>query len=114
MVHCRYVGNGDSQVGEREFDAIGQVAVFSESLFADVVNGGAAFITDKDFQNLGFTQEELAAYGSAEGRDIAPASFSQKVERAQQVFRDTRALLSSESSAQTFLSDVSESISTID
>lgn len=113
MVHCRYVGNEGCEIGDREFDAIGQVAVFSEQLFADVIRGGAAFITDKDFQKLGITAEEIAAYGHAEGRDIAPASFNQKVELAQQVFRDTRALLASEELAVNVVSDASENHTTV-
>ncbi len=113
MVHCRYVGNDACEVGDREFDAIGQVAVFSEQTFADVIRGGGAFIADKDFQKIGITAEEIAAYGHAEGREIASASFNCKVDMAQQVFRDTKALLSSEGLAANVVSDVSESDTTV-
>lgn len=99
-------------MGDREFDAIGQVAVFSEKLFADVVSGGGAFITDRDFQKI-FDQEEVAAYGG-ENRDLAPASFNEKLQIAQQVFRDTRALLSSEGFAESVISDASESSETVE
>lgn len=107
MVYCRYVGEGECQVGEREFDSFGQVGVYSESIFADMVRGGAVFITDSDFQKLEITAEELAAYANADVRDDAPESFSRKVEMARQVFRDMRVLLLTEGLAHTVISDAS-------
>ena len=107
MVYCRYVGNDESQVGDREFAAIGEIAMFSEALFIDAVRGGASFILEDEFKKIGFSAQELAAYGHAEGRDEATSSFNEKVEMAQQVFRDRLWRLSKEGSVEGIISEVS-------
>lgn len=109
MVHCRFVGNDEAQVGEREFSRIGEIAMFSEAIYQDTVIGGGAFIPEEDFKKIGFSADELAAHGHAEGRDEAPASFNQKVDLAQQVFRDLRnIMLSAEVLKRRTLAEISD------
>lgn len=108
MISCRYVGSDCSQIGEREFDTIGQRAVLSEQGFREAVLGGAAFIPEEDFVKRGFSAEELAAHGPAGIRIDPPHSFTLKVDMAQQVFRDIRGRMGSEVGGQEVLSDASD------
>ncbi len=108
MIHCRYVGSDESTVGDREFGRIGEVAMFSESLFVDVVVGAAPFIPEAGFKRVGFSAEELAAFGLPENRDLAPASFLEKLEAAQQVFLDLRARVLKEGLAGVAIAEVSD------
>lgn len=99
MIACRYVGGGCSTVGDREFDAVGQRAVFSERSFCEVVLGNAPFITEEDFNKVGFTADELSLHGPSGARVDPPQSFNDKLGMAQQMFRDMRARVESEVSA---------------
>ena len=98
MVSCRFVGGDCCEVGEREFDAVGQRAAFSEATFRDVVVGGAAFIIEEDFKKVGFTKEELAQHGSFGDRYDPPSSFCDKLFLAQEIFRETRKSLLADAS----------------
>lgn len=82
-----------SLIGDREFSEFGQRAQFTEAQYEQAVKGGAAFIEEVSFKKIGFTVEEIAAYGSIAKRSLAPKGFLEKVEIAVQVFRDTRKLL---------------------
>ena len=88
MVNCAYVGNLASQIGDIEFDTIGQRAEFSETGFRDAVLGGAGFIPMADFDRVGFEAKELEQYGSSGMRCDPTDSFCRKVEIAQQIYRD--------------------------
>lgn len=90
MIACRFVGGDFSLVGDREFDAVGQQATFSEQGFKDVVFGGAAFIPEEDFLRIGFTEQELETYGPAGQRFNPPQSFCDKLGAAHQVYRDLK------------------------
>lgn len=92
MIDCRYVGEL-SFIGDRRFDSIGQRAVLAEAQFEEVLLGGAAFIKEDDFRKIGFTDEEIAAYGSSIGFADFPQTFGEKLSIARQVFHDTRATL---------------------
>lgn len=89
MIEAVYVGSDCSEIGDREFDAIGQRATFSEQGFIDAVLGGAAFIDAADFSRLGFTLEELAEYGPLGTRVDPTSGFMEKLTLAQQIYRET-------------------------
>lgn len=95
MISCRYVGSDCCMIGDREFDAIGQRAVFSEQSFREAVLGNAHFIAEEDFLRCKFTSEELEAHGRSGDRIDPPASFCEKVNLAQAMWRDARRRLES-------------------
>ena len=90
MVICRYVGSGCSEIGDREFDAVGQCASFSEQGFREAVLGNAPFITEAEFEKIGFDDGELSLYGPQGSRVDPPQSFCDKLATAQEAFRDLR------------------------
>ena len=108
MIACRYVGSGCSQVGDREFDTVGQRAVFSEQGFREVVLGNAPFIAEEDFKRVGFTPDELSMYGQSGMRVDPPQSFNDKLGMAQQIFREVRARMESE--ANSVLAEASDNV----
>ncbi len=89
MISCRYVGGGCSELGEREFDTVGQRAMLSEEGFKEAVLGRAAFIAEADFAKVGFTEDELATHGNFGSRIDPPQSFCDKLATAQQFYRET-------------------------
>lgn len=99
MIACRYVGGDCSQIGDREFDAVGQRAVFSEQGFREAVLGNAPFIVEEDFSKVGFTADELSMHGQSGARMDPPQSFNDKLTMAQQMFREVRARMESEASS---------------
>jgi hypothetical protein len=90
MISCRYVGGDSSEIGEREFDAVGQRAAFSEQGYREAVLGGAAFITEEDFRKISFTVDEINLHGPVGMRVDPPTSFCEKLARAQQIYREDR------------------------
>ena len=96
MIACRYVGGDCSMIGDREFDTVGQRAVFSEQGFCEAILGHAPFITEEDFKKIGFTSDELSMYGQSGLRVDPSQSFNAKLGMVQQVFRDTYARMGSE------------------
>jgi hypothetical protein len=91
MITCRFVGSDCATIGDREFDTVGQRATFSEQGFREAVLGHAAFITDKDFARVCFTQDELSNYGQSGLRINPSRGFLEKLSLAQEIFRDTYA-----------------------
>ena len=90
MISCRYVGGDCSDVGGREFDAVGQRATFSEESFREVLLRLAPFIPDADFDKVEFTEHELSTYGPSGKRVDPPQSFCDKLALAQEICRDLR------------------------
>src|SRR5690348_4266896 len=105
MISCRYVGADSSLIGDREFDAVGQVAVFSEEGYRDAVLGGAAFIPETEFRRVSFTSEELEKFGPVGVRVDPTANFCDKLDLAHQIYRDIRR--SMELDATSVLAEVS-------
>jgi hypothetical protein len=103
MVYCRYVGGEASNIGDIEFDAVGQRATFSERGFREVVAGGAAFLPLELFDQVGFTQEELDHHGPIGLRYLPPENFCNKLMVAQQFFRGLREELLSGKSVEEVL-----------
>lgn len=94
MIDCRYVGGIASEIGDREFDTVGQLASLSEQGFKEAVNGGAAFILSEDFDRCNFLPEDLDKYGNS-GQRIDPSStFSNSLALAQSIYRSTKQRLS--------------------
>lgn len=110
MVHCRYVGSDESTIGEREFGRVGEIAMFGEALFRDAVLGGAPFIPEASFKMVDFSGDELAAFGLPENRDLATASFTEKLAKAQQVFRGLQSEIASEGLAGMARLGISENL----
>lgn len=109
MIACNYVGGDASSIGDREFDEVGQRAVFSEEGYREAVLGNAAFIPEYEFRRIEFTPEQLAAHGPVATRVDPPQSFCDKLARAQQVFRDIRDRMLEEGvRGQQVLADISE------
>ena len=88
MIKCVYVGGDSCEIGNREFDAVGQTAEFSESEFRDVVLGRAPFIPEEDFARVGFTEEELKKWGKPGERFETSDLFTGKLALAHDMFRD--------------------------
>jgi len=106
MIQCTYVGSGCSQIDDREFDAVGQRASMSENNFREAVLGGAAFIPTEDFAKIEFTEEEICRFGPMGSRFDPSASFCNKLMLAQQLYRDLRNRMSTDS--EEILAEVSE------
>jgi hypothetical protein len=88
MISCRYISADSSEIGDREFDAIGQRATFSEQGYREAVLGGAAFLPDNEFSKLGFTQAELDSFGPVGTRADPPPVFVEKLLKGQEAFRE--------------------------
>lgn len=88
MITCIFIGEGETMVGDRKYDCIGQRASFAEMQLVEVIKGGGVFLPAKMFQKAGITAQELAAYGPAVSRHKAPITFLRKVGAAQQAFRE--------------------------
>lgn len=91
MIKCVYVGGDSCEIGNREFNAIGQAAEFSEAEFRDVVLGRASFILEEDFRRIEFTDDELKKWGAPGERFETSASFADKLALAHGMFRDLHA-----------------------
>jgi hypothetical protein len=109
MIFCRYIGGEVSQIGEIEFDSIGQRATFSERGFRDIVLGGAAFLPVSMFDRLRFTDTELEKHGPIGARYFPPDTFCNKLLTAQQLFRELRDEFLAGKSIEDILATVGES-----
>lgn len=90
MIACRYVGGDCCTIGDRDFDTVGQRAVFNEQGFREAILGDAVFILEEDFKKIGFTSDELSIYGPSGLRVDVSQSFGEKLHLAQQIFHDTQ------------------------
>jgi hypothetical protein len=106
MIGCVYISADCSVIGDREFDCIGQKAVFSESGYREAVLGGSGFIPETEFSKIGFTEQELKEHGPVGMRCDPPADFCNKLHLAQEIFRDIRARMVSD--PQSTLADFPE------
>ncbi len=88
--------------------------MFSESVFIDVVLGGAPFISEASFKRFGFSSGELAAFGLPEDRDLATAAFAEKLAAAQQVFLDLRVRVSKEGLAGAAMAESSNDLDPVE
>jgi hypothetical protein len=108
MISAVFVGSDSAFIGDTEYDEVGQKASFTEKSFIEAINGGACFIPEKSYRAVGFTADELAAYGPAGLRHNPTNDFCQKLALAQQVFRDLQSLLSREEARQNILSSIAD------
>lgn len=102
------MGGDSTEIGSREFTKVGEVAVYPESTFRDIVLGGGAMIPNSTFDGIGFTAEELSAWGPPENRDEAPASFCEKLNRAQRAYIDLKTRMPRLGSISSMMSEISE------
>ena len=107
MVHARYVGGEVSELGEIEFDTIGQRATLSEKGFREVILGGAAFLPQATFDRVGFTEEELQHQGPLGQRYLPHEDFCNKLAIAHQFYRELRQELEGGKSVEEVLAPVS-------
>lgn len=80
-----YVGS-KSRVGRRRFNRIGQPANLPPELIKDAILGGCPLIPKDKFDAIGFTPDELRAFGPYEKRMTAPAEFHSKLYGAGLIF----------------------------
>ncbi len=86
MISCRYVGSDCSYLGDREFDAVGQMATLSEEGFREAILGGAVFIPEESFHKVGFTEDELKQFAESGMRCDPTESFVNKLALAQLMY----------------------------
>ena len=89
----RFVGRGVSNVGDQQFNSFGQCAEFTDAYAREVYLGGAAFITQEQFDSLEFEQQDLLQYFNEFYCGEVPAELEEKVRLAQAIYRDSRAEL---------------------
>ena len=78
----RFVGS-ESEVGRVAMDRFGQRISFDEATAAMAILGGCGLCPAKDFDAIGFTVDELAAYQTPGAQALAPESFHAKKRQAQ-------------------------------
>lgn len=85
-MRVRFVGK-HSIVGDMEFSSFGQFTDMTKGQFIDTIRGGAAFIPEKAFEALDFSQEDLQRYCGEYYFGEVPEHVSLKIEAARELFR---------------------------
>ena len=89
MNKYRFVGNIPTYIGDAKYSKVGDTVQLTEASYHEIVEGGATFIPDKDFQRIFIVPSDVASFGdSPEHRANAPARFNACISEAQQLFRD--------------------------
>ncbi len=86
----RFVGRS-SEVGEMQFRHVGEQAEFTEELYTQVLLGGAAFITEEEFESIGFSANELSGLRQNTDLENEP-ELAEKLHRARLKFIESREL----------------------
>lgn len=87
MALYRYFGGGQTSIGDRGFDFVGQQAEFDDKLYREVVAGGGVFIPEAEFEKLDIRQDEITHMQWHP--DSRPAAeLVEKIERAREIFRE--------------------------
>ena len=68
-----------------------QKTQFSDEQYTQLVKANVALIPLDEYEAIGFTPEELAAYGPGGRQSLSPGDFQEKLGKARQVFLDIRA-----------------------
>lgn len=85
----RFVGNIPTYLGDVKYSKIGETVKLTEVSYCEIVEGGATFIPDRDFQRIFTVPSDVASFGdSPEHRANAPARFNACIAEAQQLFRE--------------------------
>ena len=87
----RYVGGGQTSIGDRGFDFVGQQGEFTEEQFLEVVLGGGVFIPEESFQKIEISLEDLTRLQWYPENQPEP-ELASKIEQARSVFREIYAL----------------------
>jgi 5,10-methenyltetrahydromethanopterin hydrogenase len=98
----RFVG-AVTHAADMEFNAVGQRADFTEQYFAEVVEGGASFLPDEEFEREfeDFDPALLAQYSDPYYFGTRSADYDKRVEACRERVRQLRASLLAEKAAQT-------------
>lgn len=98
----RFVG-AVSHVADTEYNAVGQRADFTDDYFIDVVEGGASFLPDEEFEAEfeGFDPGTLQTYSDPYYFGVRSADYDKRVEACRGRVRQLRASLLAEKVAQT-------------
>jgi len=91
---CRFVGR-ESDIGDRQYRNIGERAEFTDELYTQVLLGGAAFLTEEEFQNIGFSEDDLRRLRN--NPDLvgdAEPELAEKILSARRKFTESRDLAS--------------------
>lgn len=86
MNNYRFVGV-NTKIGDREFTTFGSVASFTDDQFKEVARGGAAFITEDEFEALGISEEELEKYTSINYFGAIPEDLRERFEKGRDIYR---------------------------
>jgi hypothetical protein len=88
----RFVGSYcEIDNGRIKMDRFGQRVEFSGDVADTVIRGGGAILPEEDFENLGFTADEQAAYAYPGQQESAPESFKTKRNEAHLAYCRLRA-----------------------
>jgi len=75
----RFVGSYcEIDNGRIKLDRFGQRVELGDDVADTVIRGGGAILPEEDFERLGFTAEELAAYAYPGQQESAPEGFKEK------------------------------------
>lgn len=85
----RYVG-ASCTIGETNYTRLGEKAEFDDATARTVILGGAAFISEKDFTDLGFTQAECDNHPYKGGYPEPSAELVAKRARAEVIVHESR------------------------
>lgn len=90
MPQYRFVGNIPVYIGDLKISKLGEKVQFSETQILEINQGGGTFITEAEFVSVfGKDNPDVEKYGGNPAlRACAPPTFLDKINRAQQIFRD--------------------------
>ena len=78
MAKYRYVGTVTEIGGVPQLDRFGQAVDLSDEVASIAVLGGAALMTEEDFEGVGFTPAEIERYENPGARRDMDAVFESK------------------------------------
>jgi len=87
---CRFVGRS-SEIGEIQYRHVGEQAEFPAEFYTQVLLGGAPFITEAEFNSIGFLQDDLARLRQNPDLETEPG-LAEKLSRARKKFTESRSL----------------------
>lgn len=89
----RFVG-ANTEVGSVKLSKFGQPVELTDELARDVLAGGGSILPSDQFDEIGFTEQELSLYSDNFSHGQANAAFQDKKKRALLLSHDARTKLS--------------------
>jgi hypothetical protein len=77
-------------IGKTLFNRFGQQVTMTEDEFKYALTGRIALITEEQWDDIGFTEQEISLYSQPSSLHKAPDAFIQKRNLAHEVFRSNR------------------------